>query len=163
MKIRIAGYENDSIVDGSGLRFALFTQGCPHRCEGCHNPQTHDFAGGADAETGELIAKLAANPLLDGLTLSGGEPFAQAEACAELARGARELGINVWIYTGYTFERLISENQIGWRALLEASDVLVDGAFVLAERTLDIPFIGSRNQRILDVAASLRAGTPISA
>ena len=99
--MRIANTVSDSIVDGPGLRFTVFTQGCPHRCPGCHNPCTHDPAGGREVSVAELAAELSGNPLTDGLTLSGGEPFCQAAECAALARIARERGLNVWAYTGY--------------------------------------------------------------
>ena len=105
MKIRIAGLVNDSIVDGPGFRFSVFTQGCPHHCPGCHNPQTHDFNGGKDMETEEIVRQFSQNPLLDGITLSGGEPFCQCDACAELAGAAKKLGLNVWAYSGYSFVR----------------------------------------------------------
>ena len=107
MNIRIAGTVGDSIVDGPGLRLTVFTQGCPHCCPGCHNPETHDPAGGHDADTGEILAALARNPLASGVTLSGGEPFCQPAACLDIARGAHALGKNVWTYTGYTLEREI--------------------------------------------------------
>jgi len=106
--LRLSGTVNDSIVDGPGIRYTVFVQGCPHHCPGCHNPQTHDFEGGKVADTEEIIAKFRKNPLLDGITLSGGEPFCQSEACAEIARNARNLGLNVWSYSGYTYEELIS-------------------------------------------------------
>lgn len=154
MKIRIAGLVNDSIVDGPGFRFTVFTQGCPHACPGCHNPQTHAFDGGKDAETEEIIAKFQKNPLLDGITLSGGEPFCQSEACAEIAKAAKESGLNVWVYSGYTFETLIS-GKAEWKVLLNHADVLVDGRFELEQRTLELRFRGSKNQRLIDVQASL--------
>lgn len=154
MNIRIAGLVNDSIVDGPGFRFTVFTQGCPHHCPGCHNPQTHDFAAGNDADTEEIIAKFRKNPLLDGITLSGGEPFCQAEACTEIAKAAKESGLNVWCYSGYTFEELVSGKE-EWLFLLQEVDVLVDGRFELENRTLDCRFRGSRNQRLIDVPASL--------
>lgn len=154
MNIRIAGLVNDSIVDGPGFRFTVFTQGCPHHCPGCHNPQTHDFAAGKDADTEEIIAKFRKNPLLDGITLSGGEPFCQAEACTEIAKAAKESGLNVWCYSGYTFEELVSGKE-EWLFLLQEVDVLVDGRFELENRTLDCRFRGSRNQRLIDVPASL--------
>lgn len=153
MTIRIAGTVNDSIVDGPGFRFTVFTQGCPHGCPGCHNPQTHDPSGGFDASTEDLVQQMRENPLLDGLTLSGGEPFAQPEACAELARQARAMGLNVWTYSGYTFEELLKKPEC--RALLEACDVLIDGPFLLAQRTLELRFRGSRNQRAIDLPRSL--------
>ena len=159
-RIRIAGAQDDSIVDGRGVRYAVFAQGCPHRCPGCHNPETHDPEGGRWEAVGALLESMAVNPLLDGLTLSGGEPFSQAGACAALARGARSLGLNVWVYSGYAFEELIGMGPEA-RALLDVCDVLVDGPFVLSERTLEAPFVGSRNQRILDLPASLRAGAAV--
>lgn len=154
MKIRLAGVVDDSIVDGPGLRLAVFTQGCPHRCPGCHNPQSHAFDGGELCDVADLLATAKENILLDGVTLSGGEPFCQPEACAELARGAHEMGLNVWCYTGYVFEELLEKPE--WRAMLENIDVLVDGSFLLEAKTLDKRFRGSSNQRILDVPASLK-------
>ena len=161
--MRIAGMIQDSIVDGPGFRFTLFTQGCPHHCEGCHNPETHDFSGGSEVGTDEIIKKLLSNPLTDGITFSGGEPFEQAEDCAVIARAARDNGLNVWTYSGYTFEELIqkTEQQPEVRRFLELTDVLVDGRFVLAQRSLNIKWRGSTNQRLIDVVKSLEAGTPI--
>ena len=159
MKIRISGLVNDSIVDGPGFRFAVFTQGCPHMCPGCHNPQTHDFGGGRDMDTAEIAEKFLANPLLDGITLTGGEPFRQPEACRILAEAAREAGLNVWAYSGYTYEEI--QRNPAMRALLSKVDVLVDGRFVLAERSLSLRFRGSRNQRLIDVPKSLESGTVV--
>ena len=160
MKIRIAGLVNDSIVDGPGLRLTVFTQGCPHRCPGCHNPQSHDFEGGELRDTDEILEMMRDNVLLDGITLSGGEPFAQPEACTALARGAHQSGVSVWCYTGYTFETLL-QGDTRWQELLREIDVLVDGPFILSQRTLDAHFRGSSNQRILDVAQSLKDGRAI--
>ena len=161
MKMRIAGVVNDSIVDGPGLRLAVFAQGCPHHCPGCHNPQTHDFDGGEVADTEEIIEKMIKNPLLDGVTLTGGEPFCQPEACMEIARAAHAAGLNVWSYTGYTFEHLLKEGTEPQRALLRELDVLVDGPFLLARRTLNCRFRGSNNQRWILVRESLDAGRTI--
>lgn len=158
MKFRIHGTAQDSIVDGPGIRFAVFVQGCPHHCEGCHNPASHDFAGGRETTTEEVIAQMTANPLLDGLTLSGGEPMCAPKACCEIARAAKAARLNVWCYTGYTWEMLLKEADPERLALLEALDVLVDGPFVLAERSLELNFCGSRNQRLIDVPRSLAAG-----
>jgi len=158
MKIRIAGTVNDSIVDGPGLRFSLFTQGCPHHCPGCHNPETHDPMGGHEADTEEIIAKMKKNPLLSGLTLSGGDPMMQPAACAEIAKAAHESGLNVWTYTGYTWEKLMEENDPERMELLRQTDVLVDGPFILAQRSLELDFCGSKNQRLIDVGASLKSG-----
>ena len=161
MKMRIAGVVNDSIVDGPGLRLAVFAQGCPHHCPGCHNPQTHDFDGGEVADTEEIIEKMIKNPLLDGVTLTGGEPFCQPEACTEIARAAHAAGLNVWSYTGYTFEHLLKEGTEPQCALLRELDVLVDGPFLLAQRTLNCRFRGSNNQRLILVRESLDAGRTI--
>lgn len=158
MKLSLSGVSGDSIVDGPGIRLTVFTQGCPHHCVGCHNPQTHDPNGGAWGDTEDILAAAAQNPLLDGITLSGGDPFQQPAPCAELARGAHRLGLNVWTYTGYTWEALWAENDPERIALLCESDVLVDGPFLLAERSLELRFKGSKNQRTIDVKKSLAAG-----
>ena len=158
MKISLSGITGDSIVDGPGIRLTIFTQGCPHNCPGCHNPQTHDPNGGSWGDTDDIIAAMAENPLLDGITLSGGDPFMQPAECAELAKGAHRCGLNVWTYTGYTWEALWKENDPAKSALLKETDVLIDGPFMLAERSLELKFKGSRNQRTIDVKKSLETG-----
>ena len=160
MKIRIAGTVSDSIVDGTGLRHTIFTQGCCHHCPGCHNPETHDPNGGKEMDTEEIIAEFKKNPLLSGITLSGGEPFLQPQACLELAKAAHVIGRDVWAYTGYTLEELRGMADTDVDALLEEVDVLVDGRFVMAERSLELRFRGSRNQRILDMKKTGR-GSPV--
>lgn len=161
MRISLSGVTGDSIVDGPGLRLTIFTQGCPHHCPGCHNPQTHDPKGGSWGDTEDILAAAAENPLLDGITLSGGDPFLQPVPCLELAKGAHKLGLNVWTYTGYTWETLWEENDPEKIALLKETDVLIDGPFLLAERSLELQFKGSRNQRTIDVKKSLKAGEVI--
>ena len=157
--LRIAGTVQDSIVDGPGLRFSVFTQGCLHHCPGCHNPETHDPAGGRPVSVAALIEEMRKNPLTTGLTLSGGDPFLQAEACLPLAEAAKASCRDVWVYTGYQYEDLSAETAPApWRALLEHIDVLVDGPFVLAQRSLSCPFRGSTNQRLIDVPKSRAAG-----
>lgn len=155
MRISLSGITGDSIVDGPGLRLTIFTQGCLHNCPGCHNPQTHDPSGGSWADTEDILAAAAENPLLDGITLSGGDPFLQPVPCLALAEGAHKIGLNVWTYTGYTWEALWEENAPEKIALLKETDVLVDGPFLLAERSLELRFCGSRNQRLIDVKKSL--------
>ena len=155
MRISLSGVTGDSIVDGPGLRLTIFTQGCLHNCPGCHNPQTHDPNGGSWADTEDILAAAAENPLLDGITLSGGDPFLQPVPCLALAEGAHKLGLNVWTYTGYTWEALLEENDAEKLALLKETDVLVDGPFLLADRSLELRFCGSRNQRLIDVKKSL--------
>jgi len=159
--MRIANYVHDSIVDGPGLRFALFTQGCPHRCPGCHNPGTHDFAEGKEITAEAVVTEMLKNPLTDGLTLTGGEPFSQAEDCAIIARAARERGLNVWAWSGWTFEELLKEPAQGALELLALCDVLVDGLYLESERSLSLKWRGSKNQRVLDVKKSLDAGEAV--
>ena len=156
--MRMAGTVQDSIVDGPGFRFTVFTQGCSHHCPGCHNPQTHDTSGGTEHTVEELLERMRSNPLTDGLTLSGGEPFEQPEDCLLLAQGAHESGLNVWSYTGYLFEFLRDQGTEAQKALLRELDVLVDGPFLLEQRTLSLPWRGSRNQRVIDVPKSLENG-----
>ena len=162
MEIRLYGTVMDSIVDGPGYRYAVFTQGCPHHCPGCHNPESHAFDGGKIADTDALIAAFSANPLLDGITLTGGDPLCQPVPCLVLARAAHERRLNVWAYTGYTWEQLLAENDPDRMALLHEVDVLVDGPFLLEERSLELQYCGSRNQRLIDVKASLAAGRIIA-
>ena len=159
MKLRIADIVDDSIVDGPGFRMTVFAQGCPHHCPGCHNPGTHDFSGGKEVTVQCILDLAAENPLLSGITLSGGEPFCQPDAMAKLAKGAKGMGLHVMAYSGWTFEELLQKEEV--RALLESIDVLVDGRFILAERSLKLAFRGSCNQRIIDVPASLKTGAPV--
>lgn len=157
-KLRISGCVNDSIVDGPGLRFTLFTQGCPHNCPGCHNPQTHDFKGGYNASIKKIFAQIKANPLLSGVTFSGGEPFVQAKTLVPLAKMIKEAGLELACYTGFVFEQLVSDQVKGARELLNYIDVLIDGKFVLSQRSLDLAFKGSKNQRTINVPQSLKEG-----
>ncbi len=153
--MRVANYIQDSIVDGTGLRFTLFAQGCPHKCEGCHNPKTHDFKGGNDISTDEILNMIFKNPLTDGVTFSGGEPFSQPYDCAKIAKAVREKGLNVWAYTGYTFEELSNSENAEVTEFLELCDVLVDGEFDLGLKNLSLKWKGSSNQRVIDVRQSL--------
>lgn len=163
--IRLAGVVRESIVDGPGLRFTVFCQGCPHGCEGCHNPATHDFEGGYDCEISKIIAAVDENPLLDGVTFSGGEPMCQPEAFTVLAEELKKRNLNIMVYTGYTYEELLrlAERRPAVGKLLELTDYLVDGRFILAQRDLTLPFRGSTNQRILDMKQTLAAGKPVLA
>lgn len=149
MKLKIAGIVDDSIVDGEGVRLTVFTQGCPHHCHGCHNPQTWSLDGGHEIDTEEVVQKLKENPLLSGITFSGGEPFLQPAPLAEIARAAHKLGLDVWSYTGFTLEEL--EKRTDVQQLLNEVDVLVDGPYVEALRDLTLRFRGSSNQRIIDL------------
>lgn len=163
MEIRIAGTVEDSIVDGPGLRFVVFTQGCPHRCDGCHNPETHDFAGGKATTTDALFEQCMENPLCSGVTFSGGEPFCQAEALYELGSRFKSAGKHLMCYSGWTFEELLAkaqrEGSVG--KLLSIADVLVDGKFDISKRSLSLQYRGSSNQRLINVQESLKTGTTV--
>ncbi len=165
MNIRIAGIVDDSIVDGPGFRLAVFTQGCPHDCPGCHNPDTHPFDGGKPDTTERIISQMLQNPLLDGVTLTGGDPFCQSAACAEIAEAAKKHGLNVWAYSGWTYEQLTekAKTEPDVARLLNTTDILVDGPFILKQRTLELRFRGSKNQRLIDVPASLKSGQAVEA
>lgn len=156
--LRIAGIVQDSIVDGPGIRFVIFTQGCPHHCPGCHNPQTHDPRGGQNADVEEILGKIAANPLLSGVTFSGGEPFAQARALVPVAEAVKGLGKHLMIYTGYLYEQLLGMKDKNVHRLLELADILVDGPFLLAERDLTLQYRGSANQRVIDLVRTRECG-----
>ena len=157
MKIRLAAdLQPDSIVDGEGVRTVIWTQGCSHNCKGCHNPGTHDFKGGFEANTEELIKELNTLEGQEGITFSGGDPMFQAEACLEIAKAAKENNLDVWCYTGFKFEDIV--NIPKFREFLEYIDVLVDGKFIEEEKSLNLDFRGSRNQRIIDVPKSLKKG-----
>ena len=153
MKFRLAGFLSESITDGTGFRAVVFFQGCLRACPGCQNPQTHDPMGGTESTTEEMIEKILADPYLDGVTLSGGEPFFQPEPAAVIAEAVKAAGKNVWAFTGYTYEELqkgiAEEGRDDWKRLLNTIDVLVDGPFLLAEKSLELKFRGSKNQRIL--------------
>ncbi len=165
--LRLSGIVRESIVDGNGLRFVVFCQGCPHHCPGCHNPQTHDFSGGKEVSLSRILAEIRKNPLLRGVTFSGGEPFCQAAAFAELGRQVKALpnGLDVTVYSGYTYEQLAEKalTDPGIAALLEISDFLVDGPYLEDQRDLSLLFRGSRNQRYIDLKRTLRKGTAVLA
>lgn len=165
MDIRIAGTVGESIVDGPGFRFTIFTQGCPHGCPGCHNPHTHDFSSGEVTTTEELLEKINADPLLDGVTFSGGEPFCQAEPLAEIGRAVKEKGMDVIVYTGYLWEYLLenANDENCYRKLIDTADFIVDGRFEIDKRSLSLHFRGSSNQRVIDVKQSLLKGEVIQA
>ena len=156
-KLRLAGIAGDSIVDGPGIRMTLFAQGCPHHCQGCHNPETWEFDGGTWWMTDDLVKVIEENPLAKGVTFSGGEPFSQAEAFAELAGQLKNRGYEVASYSGFTMEELLQGSR-EQRMLLEKLDVLIDGPYIEEQRSLSLAYRGSRNQRIIDVPASLRTG-----
>lgn len=159
MEIRLASdLTYDSIVDGPGLRAVIWAQGCIHNCYKCHNPQTHNLNGGIVYNTDYIIEEIKKLKLQRGITLSGGEPFLQSRALSLIAQKAKEYDLDVWCYTGFTFETLINRynpSYIDNINLLKYIDVLVDGKFIFEEKSIDLKFRGSRNQRIIDVKQSL--------
>ena len=169
--IRMAGIMKESIVDGPGIRFAIFCQGCPHDCPGCHNPETHDFAGGYDCSVDELLEQIDKDPMLAGVTFSGGEPMCQPVAFSKLAKAVKERGLNIVIYSGYTLEQLIDRvkgqgtgqdldvaERKATLELLELADILIDGPFVASKRDLTLQFRGSSNQRVIDMNKTRQSG-----
>lgn len=156
MQIRIAGIVNDSIVDGPGIRLTVFFQGCVHQCLNCHNPETHDLNGGYLIDINEIIEKVKNNPLLDGITLSGGDPLLQVDGVIELSKRCKELGLNVVCYTGFTFEELKKFKDFD--RIVQDIDYLIDGKYVDSLRDLSLKYRGSSNQRIIDIKKSLSSG-----
>jgi anaerobic ribonucleoside-triphosphate reductase activating protein len=157
--MRLAGVLSESVVDGPGVRFVVFGQGCPHRCPGCHNPETWDPDGGGESPVRDVVRLLKQKRkqkpgYLRGVTLSGGEPFCQAAEFAQLAGEAKKLGLDVVVYTGFTYEELLEKQDPDVDALLSEADILVDGPFVLASRDLSLKFKGSANQRLIDLNRS---------
>ena len=158
--LKLAGLVDDSIVDGPGFRLTIFSQGCHHHCEGCHNPDTWDFDGGTVMEEEQIVQMARANPLVKGVTFSGGEPFDQASGFTKLARLLKKEGYEVASYSGYTFEQLMSGTD-EQRELMMSIDVLIDGPFILSLRNLSLVYRGSSNQRILDAKESIMQGKAV--
>ncbi len=158
--IDLSSIVTDSIVDGPGIRVTVFCQGCPHHCKGCHNAKTWKFGIGTPTSVERIVEIVQAHPLSRGVTFSGGEPFSQAAGFAKLAKLLKAKGYEVASYSGYTFEELLSGDD-DQRALLNEIDILIDGRFVIEEKSLSTPFRGSRNQRIIDVPASLDKGSAV--
>ena len=147
-------------MDGPGIRATVFSQGCPHHCPGCHNPETWEFGCGTKMTEEDLLEIIRGNPLCRGVTFSGGEPFAQPEGFAKLAQLLKATGYEVASYSGYTFEQLL-QGTPAQKELLKTIDVLIDGPYLQEQRSLELSFRGSKNQRILDVPASLAAGQAV--
>ncbi|MGB2579656.1 anaerobic ribonucleoside-triphosphate reductase activating protein [Elusimicrobium simillimum] len=162
--VLVSGIIEESVVDGPGYRFTVFTQGCPHSCPGCHNPQTHSLDGGTLVNINQLFTSFQKNPLLRGITLSGGEPFIQAEVASKLAKMAHGLGKDVVTYTGYVYEYLVAgaSKENGWQKLLDETDYLIDGPFLIKQKSLTLKFRGSKNQRIIDMKATRLAGRVVT-
>ena len=155
MQIRLSSpLQSDSVVDGEGIRTVIWTQGCPHHCKGCHNPETHGFKGGFLKDINELIEEIRGLELQDGITFSGGDPMMQPKECTVIAKACKEMGYNIWCYTGFLFEDLLENNDR--REFLNYIDVLVDGKFELDKKSYAAKFRGSTNQRLINVKASLK-------
>ena len=156
--IRLAGIAYESLVNGPGIRRVFFSQGCNHNCKGCFNPETHDFLGGEEKNINELIENVYKNPMIKGITFSGGDPFERAEEFAYMAKAFKEKNLNIWSYTGYTFEYIIDnlDKRSGWKDLINNLDVIVDGRFEKDKAIEGLKFRGSTNQRIIDVKESLK-------
>lgn len=159
--LNVSGIVTDSVVDGPGIRTTIFFQGCPHHCPGCQNPETWEFGIGTDMTVSDIIDAVRTNPIVRGVTLSGGEPFAQNEEIVELAKRLKECQYEVAAYTGYTFEHLCESDAPHQKELLSWLDILVDGPFIQAEKSMELTFKGSRNQRVLNVPESLKQGKPV--
>lgn len=155
--IRLAGIAENSLVNGKGLRKVFFSQGCSHHCEGCFNQHTWEFVGGRMFDMDELVQKVKDEPFLDGVTFSGGDPFQQADKFAYLAKKLHEANINIWAYTGYTFEELMKLAQTNphIKQMINNVDVVVDGRFMKDKMSENLKYCGSSNQRVIDVKSSL--------
>ena len=158
--IRLSGIAYESLSNGPGMRRVLFSQGCSHECVGCFNPSTHSFSGGELKDMDILIEDIKNNPILKGVTFSGGDPLEQADKFAYIAMKVKKLGLDIWCYTGYTYEyimeNLYDKQEIN--ELLKNVDALVDGKFEINRKDIRVKFRGSNNQRIIDVQASLSSG-----
>ena len=149
INIRLAGIEEESIVDGPGIRLAIFTQGCYRNCIGCHNPHTHDPNGGKLYELDTIINLYKENPLYNGITFSGGEPFLQCLPLIYLAKEIKKLNGNVVTYTGYTYKELLELKDSSVNELLSLTDILIDGPFIEELKDMELQFRGSSNQNFL--------------
>lgn len=158
--IRIFGVVEESIVDGPGIRYSIFVQGCSHGCPGCHNPESHSPKGGELRSIESVLGGIRSNKLIAGVTLSGGEPFEQPHACAVLAQQLKADGYNIWTFTGYLYEDLMKMSQANpdIACLLDNIDVLVDGPFVEELKSLELDWRGSSNQRVIDLAKTRDVG-----
>jgi len=154
--ISVSGITHSSAVDGTGFRDVLFVNYCPHHCDGCHNPETWDRKNGRLMTVQSVYEELTKSEITN-ITFSGGEPFEQARELAFLAKYIKmHHKKDFWVYSGYTFEQIIADPEK--KVLLEECDVLVDGRFEKENRSLNMRFKGSHNQRIIDIHKSLKTG-----
>ena len=162
--VRLAGIAYESLVNGPGMRRVFFAQGCKHNCEGCFNPETHDFSGGEEKNMDDLIKDVLKNKMIKGITFSGGDPIEQAGKFSYMAKAFKDSGLNIWCYTGYIFEELLRKRKEdkGIEELLNNVDVLVDGRFEINNKKDGLRFKGSMNQRIINVEESLNSGNIVT-
>ncbi len=155
-QIRLSGIIDESVVDGPGIRYVIFTQGCKHNCKGCHNPNTHDETKGYLKACDDIINDINETKYLSGVTFSGGEPFLQPDKCAYIAKRIKK-GYNIIAYTGYLYEQLLELSKVNQAIMdfLKQIDILVDGPFILEQKSLELKFKGSKNQRMILVKKSL--------
>jgi len=164
--MRLSGITPESLVDGPGLRYVIFTQGCQHYCPNCHNPESWDINGGKEFSIKEIIRMIKKQKKtnyaakIKGITFSGGEPFLQAGELSQAAAAAHQIGFDVVTYTGFTYEELTENGKSGGETndLLRETDLLIDGKYVDEKRTTNLPFRGSSNQRIIDIAKTRESG-----
>ena len=154
MKVKIAGITKESVVDGPGIRYVIFSQGCKHNCKGCHNPSTHNFNNGEEIDVDEIINNVLNAKHIDGVTFSGGDPFYQPKEFSYIAKALHKNNINILSYTGFTYEKIVNDKDM--KDFLENIDILVDGPFIEREKNLKLSFRGSNNQRVIDVKESLK-------
>lgn len=157
-KIRIAGIIPESYTDGKGIRYVIFMQGCNHKCPGCQNPETWDFKGGYLKDIKDILEEIGDNPLLDGVTISGGDPLCNIDDTKKIVNAIRTKynNLSIWVYTGFTYEECLNDKNKN--DIIESIDVLVDGPFINEMRCLDKPFKGSSNQRMIDIKETIKTG-----
>ena len=158
--MKMAGFYDESISNGLGWRAVLFVSGCPHHCPGCHNKEAQDFNYGEEFNEEEILKRIKENSILNGITISGGEPLCKENipGVLKFIKDVKEIRpeFNVWCYSGYTLDQLIDRNDEETNECLNQIDVLVDGRFVEAKKDPTLKFRGSSNQRILDLKQSLQ-------
>src|SRR3712207_3907897 len=154
ISMKVAGFYEESVSNGEGWRAVLFVSGCPHQCKGCHNEITWDKDYGEMFNEEKILDSIKSNVILKGLTLSGGEPFLYAKDLIPLVSKVRDLGLDIWAYTGFTLEELLCKNDIEILTLLALTDILVDGKFIEDKKDSNLRFRGSSNQRVIDLNRS---------
>ena len=171
--LRLSGFSHESFVDGPGIRVVVFVQGCNQACPHCHNPESWDMTGGEEYSVREVIKKIKGGSLafphatkkkarpgkqIQGVTFSGGEPFLQAGALVKVAEAAKDMGLDITVYSGYTYEELVKSTDDSVQALLNLADYLIDGPYIHEQRDIGLKFRGSANQRIIDLNETRKAG-----